>query len=147
MRYRIDDLFYSHHSLFPKFFGKAYFTYIFRVVSYLCIAIFMDWTITIRHPANFIFLIVVFLISIFVLLITGLYLCIRRPWSKGEYDKPNYYMQFPNIQGGESSQVVMSMATSTANSQSRITYKLNVSSSQAPGAYQNSIKYIAIPSL
>ncbi len=63
------------------------------------------------------------------------------------FSKANYYMQFPNLQGSESAQVVMSKATSSSNSQSQITYKLNISSTQAPGSYQNSIKYIAIPSL
>ena len=63
------------------------------------------------------------------------------------FNQGNYYMQFANTQGSETPQVVMSNTGSVANSQGQITYKLNISSSQVPGSYQNVIQYLAVPSL
>ena len=55
-----------------------------------------------------------------------------------------FYKQFADQSKGETPQVVMSGATVT-NSQTQITYKLNVSGSQAAGNYYTVVTYIATP--
>ncbi|HVZ12014.1 MAG TPA: hypothetical protein VG965_03210 [Patescibacteria group bacterium] len=57
------------------------------------------------------------------------------------------YRQFANKEASESAQTIMSSDNPVTNNQSTITYKVNISGSQAPGTYQNSILYIASPSL
>jgi hypothetical protein len=105
MDYRVEDLFYSQPT--SKYFHglAAYFLYVFRVAEYLCIAIYMDWTIVIRHPVNFFILISFFMISSSMLYAAGVLLAIysmikkflkHRPrptviesWTKilGKYDR------------------------------------------------------------
>jgi len=56
-----------------------------------------------------------------------------------------YFRPFP-IQDTDSPAVVMSKAGIATASAATVTYKVNVSGSQAAGVYQNNIQYIAIPS-
>jgi hypothetical protein len=53
------------------------------------------------------------------------------------------YRQFANIGGGEAPQPIMAATTTSNGDVARITYKLNVIGSQPPGAYGNTITYIA----
>lgn len=55
------------------------------------------------------------------------------------------YKQFANNALQESSQVVMQGGLSTQVQQAQITYKVNISASQPPGNFSNSIVYIASP--
>lgn len=58
----------------------------------------------------------------------------------------DYYKPFANAALSETPQVVMQNAGSSANEkQSQITYKVNVSGSQLPGVYSNTITYVASP--
>lgn len=58
----------------------------------------------------------------------------------------NYYKAFANTALGQTAQIVMKSATrSNADKQSQVTYKVNVSGSQLPGTYVNTITYIASP--
>lgn len=58
---------------------------------------------------------------------------------------PNFYKQFANTSLSETPQKV-AMATSAEKEKTiRITYKVNISSTQAKGSYSNTITYIAIP--
>lgn len=54
------------------------------------------------------------------------------------------YKQFANKEGSETPAIFMSGGNGTSR-QVQITYKVNVSQTQAPGTYQNSITYIASP--
>ncbi len=53
------------------------------------------------------------------------------------------YRQFANLGGGKAPQPIMSATTTSNGDVTRVTYKLNVIGSQAPGAYGNTITYIA----
>ncbi len=55
-----------------------------------------------------------------------------------------FYKQFADSSNSESSQSVMSGA-STGTKKSQITYKINISGTQAAGTYSNVITYIATP--
>ena len=56
----------------------------------------------------------------------------------------NYYKQFPDISRQEQAVAVMS-GGKDASVQGKITYKLNISGAQPPGAYSNTITFLAIP--
>lgn len=58
------------------------------------------------------------------------------------FSNTNYYKQFSLA---PLSAVIMSSNTSVKNSQSTVTYKINISGSQIPGVYTNTITYIASP--
>lgn len=60
------------------------------------------------------------------------------------YDNPTFYKQFADDSNSETAQSIMS-GTSGRNQQATVTYKLNISSTQAAGQYANSIIYIATP--
>lgn len=60
------------------------------------------------------------------------------------YSNPDYFKQFSDNSKSETSQSVMS-GTSGRNQQATITYKVNISSTQAAGIYSNAITYIATP--
>lgn len=57
------------------------------------------------------------------------------------------YRQFSASNSGELAYPVMRGVNVGRNIQSQITYKVNVSSSQATGSYQNVISFIAVPSI
>ena len=75
---RTNDLFYSNHSRASKYHHGtwAYFSYILRVIDYLFVAIYLDWTIIFRHPLNFILIISFFSITTCLLFLFGLVLMI-----------------------------------------------------------------------
>lgn len=58
----------------------------------------------------------------------------------------NMYKAFANSELGKAAQLVMNGTTKTTGSSSQVTYKVNVSASQQPGTYNNTITYIAVPS-
>ncbi|CAB5125391.1 unnamed protein product [Rhizophagus irregularis] len=83
MDYRIEDLFYGHHSglslgratsIIRSRAQSAYLVYIVRVIKYLYVAIYMDWTIIFRHPVNFFLLVTFFMTSIALLFVSALFL-------------------------------------------------------------------------
>lgn len=58
----------------------------------------------------------------------------------------NYYQPFANAQLSEQPQIIMhNTSGSLSEKQSQVTYKVNVSGSQLPGVYTNTITYIASP--
>jgi len=62
-----------------------------------------------------------------------------------DFTDNTYYRQFADASNSESAQVIMSSANVGKSRQSTITYKVNVSSIQAAGTYQNIITFIATP--
>ncbi len=64
--------------------------------------------------------------------------------SDPEFVNNTYFRPFP-VQGVDQPATVMSKNTATATSSATVTYKLNISGSQAAGNYQNGIQFIAIP--
>lgn len=56
-----------------------------------------------------------------------------------------YYRPFP-IENTDQPAIVMSKGGVATSSAATVTYKVNISASQAAGSYQNAIQYIAIPS-
>lgn len=63
------------------------------------------------------------------------------------FELKSIYKQLPNMESGKLPQIIAKSDNLTKRSQTKITYKVNVSASQAKGIYQNIIKYIASPSL
>lgn len=61
------------------------------------------------------------------------------------FSSANHFSKFANIALGESPQVFDSSNTHVKNHNTTITYKINISSSQAAGTYQNYIVYTATP--
>ena len=57
-----------------------------------------------------------------------------------------YYRQFADTSLSESPQIVMSSVYVGVSRQSTVTYKVNVSGTQAGGTYNNNVMYTAIPS-
>ncbi len=57
---------------------------------------------------------------------------------------PTYYKQFADASKSETAQNIM-YGTSGRTQEATVTYKTNISSTQAPGLYTNAITYIAIP--
>lgn len=60
------------------------------------------------------------------------------------FAKTNFYKHFPNLAGNDDLQSIMAGIGSN-NKASRISYKVNVSGTQAQGIYSNIITYIAVP--
>ncbi len=63
-----------------------------------------------------------------------------------DFADTSYFRQFANHEGGETAQTVMASNDVTRQSQATVTYKVNISASQAAGRYENTIVYIAVPS-
>lgn len=61
------------------------------------------------------------------------------------FTNATYYRQFADASSSESPQVIMSESNRTTSSSARITYKVNISSVQTAGNYENAITFIAIP--
>lgn len=61
-----------------------------------------------------------------------------------EFVNNTYFRPFP-IQGTDQPVTIMSKNTPATNSNVTVTYKVNISGSQAAGTYQNGIQYMAIP--
>lgn len=57
-----------------------------------------------------------------------------------------YYRQFADISAAESAQTVMSGSNIGTGREGTVTYKINVSATQAAGTYRNIITFIATPS-
>lgn len=56
-----------------------------------------------------------------------------------------YFRQFADNSSSEASQVLMSEDGAVEEHSARITYKVNISTNQSTGTYQNNINFIAIP--
>ena len=63
------------------------------------------------------------------------------------FTNSNNYRQFASSESAELAFPVMRGLNRGRNMQSQITYKINVSTTQAAGEYQNFITYIAVPSI
>lgn len=61
------------------------------------------------------------------------------------FSTSTFYKQFPDISKGETPQSVMSGSNVGRNKQVQISYKANVSGTQAAGIYTNVITYVATP--
>lgn len=64
-----------------------------------------------------------------------------------DFNTANYYKQFASSESAELSQPVMIGANVGREITGEITYKINISNTQAAGNYQNIITYIAVPSI
>jgi hypothetical protein len=64
-----------------------------------------------------------------------------------DFANPSYYKHFASSETGETMQPVMTGGNIGSDISSQITYKINISAAQEAGIYQNSITYIAIPSI
>lgn len=63
------------------------------------------------------------------------------------FTNPDDYKQFASSESGQLAQPVMQGANVGRNKEVEITYKVNVSSTQPPGQYENIITYIATPNI
>lgn len=63
------------------------------------------------------------------------------------FNTPDYYKQFSNFEQNETPESVMGGPNVGEDFETEITYKVNVSSTQPAGLYQNQITYIATPSI
>lgn len=57
----------------------------------------------------------------------------------------NFFKAFANSELGKPAQIVMNGTTKATGASSQVTYKVNVSASQQPGTYSNTVTYIAVP--
>lgn len=64
----------------------------------------------------------------------------------GDFTNNTYFRPFPDISLGETPATVMSSTNITTSSQSTVTFKVNVSSTQPAGTYQTLVKFVATPS-
>lgn len=64
-----------------------------------------------------------------------------------DFSNSGYYKQFASSESAELMQPVMTGPNVGRDISGEITYKINISSSQAAGNYQNVITYIAVPSI
>ncbi|MFH1601467.1 MAG: hypothetical protein ABIB61_00740 [Candidatus Shapirobacteria bacterium] len=62
-----------------------------------------------------------------------------------DFEDSTFFRQFADQEGAESAQIVMSSDAVTSSSTATVTYKVNISGSQAAGNYENAITYIAVP--
>ncbi len=62
-----------------------------------------------------------------------------------DFSTSNYYKQFADLSNNESPGTVMSGTNVGRSKQAQITYKVNISGTQAAGQYSNVITYIATP--
>ena len=66
-------------------------------------------------------------------------------YCNSDFSDGTFYKQFADNSKTEAAQIVFSSLNSGRNQQAKVTYKANVSSTQAAGAYSNVITYIATP--
>lgn len=64
-----------------------------------------------------------------------------------DFSQSMAYKHFANDEAHESAQVILKSSGTRRAAQSQITYKVNVAATQASGEYQNTIMYIASPTL
>lgn len=63
------------------------------------------------------------------------------------FTNPADYKQFASSESAEIAQPVMRGVNAVRDAQSQITYKINVSTTQPAGSYENAINFIAVPSI
>lgn len=61
------------------------------------------------------------------------------------FTNSTYFRQFADNSLGETAKIIMSESGPTNNHIALVTYKINISSIQAAGTYQNSVNFIAVP--
>jgi hypothetical protein len=64
----------------------------------------------------------------------------------GDFTNGTYFRPFPDSLLSEAPAVVMTSSNVTASSQSTVTFKANISNTQAAGSYQTLVKFVATPS-
>ena len=64
-----------------------------------------------------------------------------------DFDNKTYFKQFSSLDSKEKAQPIMRSRTPVESNEAEITYKINIPPTQASGVYENTITYIAIPSL
>ncbi len=64
-----------------------------------------------------------------------------------DFTDQTYYKHFSNLSKNQQSVVIMSNNKTPAKAKSQTTYKLNIAGTQPAGIYQNTIIYIATPSI
>ncbi len=64
----------------------------------------------------------------------------------GDFTNATYFRPFPDALLSEAPAVVMTSTNVTASSQSTVTFKANISNTQAAGSYQTLVKFVATPS-
>ncbi len=62
-----------------------------------------------------------------------------------EFNQSDYYKQFSDYSKNETGQIIMSGNLPASNHETQITYKVNISKTQASGSYNNTITYLAVP--
>ncbi len=62
-----------------------------------------------------------------------------------DFSDSTFYKHFANLGSNQTPQAIMLSSNVGTNKQVQITYKVNVSASQAPGDYSNQIIYVATP--
>jgi hypothetical protein len=62
-----------------------------------------------------------------------------------DFNQRDYYKQFSDNSKNETGQVIMSSNLPALDHETQITYKVNISKTQADGSYNNTITYIAVP--
>ena len=65
--------------------------------------------------------------------------------ASGYFSTSNHYRQFANRATGEIPQIIASENTPVKDHSTQVTYKINVSSFQPEGEYQNAITFTAVP--
>jgi hypothetical protein len=67
------------------------------------------------------------------------------PTAVGHFQGSTYFKQWADLSAAESPQTVMSSAVVGENRIATVTYKINISATQAAGDYQTQIRFVATP--
>mgnify|MGYP001582190708 FL=1 len=62
-----------------------------------------------------------------------------------DFVNSTYFRPFANALINEQPSIVMQNSTATTSATATVTYKVNISGSQAAGTYRNIIQFLAIP--
>jgi len=64
---------------------------------------------------------------------------------ESDWESDDYYRPFANNEDGDPASVIMESSEATKSAETTVTYKVNVSTGQAAGEYQNYIVFSALP--
>lgn len=64
-----------------------------------------------------------------------------------DFKDPSYYRSFASLEKQDTPQVIMQNINPASGSTVQIAYKVNIPGNQTPGQYQNTVSYLAVPSL
>ena len=62
-----------------------------------------------------------------------------------DFEGSTYFRPFPDEESGDSAKIVMNGSNVGRNIQSTVTYRINISGSQAAGNYENFLTFVATP--